>query len=52
MMAVRIVRGGRFLHLMGAADKADGMAAVVQQFKEAQPEVTWVVVALGDSEND
>ena len=49
---IRIVRGGRFLHLMGAADKADGMAAVVQQFKEAQPEITWVVVALGDSEND
>lgn len=49
---IRIVRGGRFLHLMGMADKADGSAAVLKIFQKAQPEVDWMVVALGDSEND
>lgn len=49
---IRVVRGGRFLHLMGMADKADGMAAVLAIFQKAQPDVNWTVVALGDSEND
>lgn len=49
---IRILRGGRFLHLMGEADKADGAAAALQFFREAEPDVKWVVVALGDSAND
>ncbi len=49
---IRILRGGRFLHLMGMADKADGLVAVRQYFQKAQPKVDWVVVALGDSDND
>ena len=52
---IRVVRGGRFLHLMGTADKADGTKAVVAHFKETEPDIAethWTVVALGDSEND
>jgi mannosyl-3-phosphoglycerate phosphatase len=49
---IRILRGGRFLHLMGEADKADGAAAALKFYQEAEPSVNWVVVALGDSAND
>jgi mannosyl-3-phosphoglycerate phosphatase len=49
---IRILRGGRFLHLMGEADKADGSAAALKFYQEAAPDVHWVLVALGDSAND
>lgn len=49
---VRILRGGRFLHLMGPADKADGSAAALKLYQQREPDVNWVVVALGDSAND
>ena len=49
---IRILRGGRFLHLMGQADKADGSAAALKYFKKAMPDVVWKLVALGDSAND
>jgi mannosyl-3-phosphoglycerate phosphatase len=49
---IRILRGGRFLHLMGLADKADGSVAALKLFQQTQPDVDWVVVALGDSAND
>ena len=49
---IRILRGGRFLHLMGMADKADGMRAALELYKKKQPDSEWVVVAVGDSAND
>lgn len=49
---IRILKGGRFLHLMGQADKADGMKAAVALYQKQMPKVEWVVVALGDSQND
>lgn len=49
---IRILKGGRFLHLMGQVDKADGMKAAVALYKKQMPEAEWVVVALGDSQND
>lgn len=49
---IRVLRGGRFLHLMGMADKADGTAAALKLYQKAEPDVNWVVVALGDSAND
>lgn len=49
---IRILRGGRFLHLMGQADKADGMVAVLRRYREAHPGTNWTVIAFGDSEND
>ncbi|MFQ3224235.1 MAG: mannosyl-3-phosphoglycerate phosphatase [Lentimonas sp.] len=49
---VRILRGGHFLHLMGMADKADGMRAALAMYQKQQPKVDWLVVAIGDSAND
>ena len=45
---LRIVAGGRFLHVMGRFDKADGMQTVLQHLPHQQP----TVIALGDSPND
>ncbi len=49
---IRALKGGRFVHLMGTADKADGLKAVLKLYREAQPEAEWHTVALGDSAND
>ncbi len=49
---IRAVRGGRFVHLMGATDKADGMAAALTHFQAQDERTAWSVVALGDSPND
>jgi mannosyl-3-phosphoglycerate phosphatase len=49
---IRILKGGRFLHLMGPADKAGGTRAVKALYQKAMPDVEWIVVALGDSQND
>lgn len=49
---IRMLRGGRFWHLMGDADKADGVAAVRAYIKEKEPDTLWRVLALGDSAND
>jgi len=49
---IRALQGGRFIHLMGSTDKADGLKAVLQLYQEAQPDAEWSAVALGDSAND
>lgn len=49
---IRVLKGGRFLHLMGPADKAGGTLAVKALYQQARPDVEWVVVAIGDSQND
>ena len=49
---IRALRGGRFIHLMGAADKADGLTSALTLYQKAQPNVTWVTVGVGDSAND
>ena len=49
---IQIVRGGKFRHLMGKIDKADGAKFVTNLYKNAYPKIDWTVVALGDSEND
>lgn len=49
---VRMLRGGRFWHLMGSADKAGGVAAVRRYYEGREPDVKWQVLALGDSAND
>jgi mannosyl-3-phosphoglycerate phosphatase len=49
---IRLLQGGRFLHLMGPADKASGTVAVKALYQKAMPDVEWLVVALGDSQND
>ncbi|WPJ96856.1 HAD-IIB family hydrolase [Coraliomargarita algicola] len=49
---IRMLQGGRFWHLMGSADKADGSAAALKYYQDREPDVDWVLVALGDSAND
>lgn len=49
---IRMLKGGRFWHLMGPADKADGLWAVRQYFEQKEPAAAWQVLALGDSAND
>jgi mannosyl-3-phosphoglycerate phosphatase len=48
---LRIVAGGRFFHVMGRFDKADGMRQVLAGLKH-EPHKNPLVVALGDSPND
>lgn len=49
---INIIRGGKFIHLTGKADKADAAAHVISLYKEQYPDKEWQTVALGDSEND
>lgn len=49
---IRAIRGGRFIHLMGDVDKANAITRVRQLYEQAQPDVAWEVVALGDAPND
>jgi len=49
---IRTLRGGKFIHLMGAADKADGLNVTRQLYEKQFPETQWTTVALGDSAND
>lgn len=49
---VRALRGGRFIHLMGSADKADGLHSMRRVMESVEPQTMWLTVALGDSEND
>ncbi len=48
---LRLIKGGRFWHVMGDADKATAMNWLVAQYrKHISSEI--VVIALGDSQND
>ena len=49
-VGLELVRGGRFVHLMGRHNKADAMVWLNQQFEASgNPAIT---IALGDGEND
>ena len=49
---IRLLRGGRFIHLMGNCDKAGGLLAVVDLFRRVFPDTLWTSIALGDGPND
>ncbi len=49
---LRAVRGGRFLHVMPAVDKAVAMRTLVERWRATDPEAEFLVVAAGDSPND
>ena len=49
---IRTLRGGKFIHLMGPSDKADGLKVTKEIYEAKYPEIDWVTVALGDSDND
>ena len=51
-IGARALLGGRFIHLMGKADKAQGLKTVQQFYCEKYPHTEWMTVALGDSPND
>ncbi|MDX1754680.1 MAG: HAD-IIB family hydrolase [Marinobacter sp.] len=49
---LRLLAGGRFLHVMGRFDKADGVRYIARAFRSQYPGERVVTVALGDSPND
>ena len=49
---IRTLRGGRFIHLMGDTDKADGLNVTRQLHVDHYPDTQWTTVAVGDSAND
>jgi len=49
---IRTLRGGKFIHLMGSSDKADGLRIIKRIYEAIEPETEWISVALGDSAND
>lgn len=49
---IRAIRGGRFIHLMGMSDKVIGMKSISKRYQELEPDCEWIVIAVGDSEND
>lgn len=49
---IKVMRGGRFYHLMGQVDKANGVDMLKSIYKKYDPESDWVVSCIGDSEND
>lgn len=47
-----LTRGGRFYHVMSAVSKGTAADWLIQQYREHQPNINWISVALGDSDND
>lgn len=50
--ALRLVRGGRFLHVMPRTDKADAVRRVAARLRAAEPDAPWLTIVAGDSDND
>lgn len=49
---LRIVRGGRFYHIMGRTDKAAGVNWLTDLYRKHNPDMEIKTVGLGDSPND
>ncbi len=49
---LRLLRGGRFHHVMGDTDKAAGIRWLIDRYRRCWPEKGFISVALGDSPND
>lgn len=49
---LRTLQGGRFLHVTGQFDKADGVRWLRERYGAEHPDREVVVIALGDSPND
>jgi len=49
---LRLVAGGRFFHVMGQFDKADGARFLLGKYRERYGKRPLVSIALGDSPND
>lgn len=48
---LRLIKGGRFWHVMGGTDKASAMEWLVTQYRKYKSSEV-LVIALGDSQND
>lgn len=48
---LKLLRGGRFLHVMGQTDKAQAMSFLVELYRK-QYQHDFTTIALGDSQND
>lgn len=48
---LRLVKGGRFFHIMGQTDKGRAMQWLSDRYRQFQP-ADWCQIALGDSNND
>ena len=49
---LRLVRGGRFHHVIGRFDKATSLNWILERFQSQYPSESFTTVALGDSPND
>lgn len=49
---LRLLRGGRFHHVMGETDKGVAIQWLIQRYQQRWPERRYTSVALGDSPND
>ncbi len=49
---LRLVRGGRFCHLMGTFDKATALHWLLERYRLGNPAEDWITIALGDGAND
>lgn len=49
---LRIVRGGRFFHIMDQFDKAEGISWLKQHYQLRWPDRHFITVGLGDGPND
>ena len=50
--SIHVIRGGKFIHLMGETDKKNGVLLIIESLRKMQPDCCWKIVAIGDSEND
>ena len=51
-LGLQCVRGGRFLHLMGAASKEQAVRRLLEAYAARNPDTELVSVSLGDAPND
>ncbi len=49
---LRLVKGGRFYHVMGETDKGLAARQLIARYRELMPQAGIVSLALGDGEND
>ena len=52
LRGLKVVRGGRFYHVMGPTDKARAVRWLIQRYRDNDPAREIFTVALGDSPND
>lgn len=49
---LKLLKGGRFYHVMGQTDKATGVSLLIERYRAFYQTSTLVTVALGDAPND